>query len=68
MIIYNLNVGDENPGGILEFKQFNDELDEFRNEKFEDVVPEIKEVYEWAEVALKEQIARQIAEENAARA
>lgn len=48
MIIYNLTVGDENKQGILEFKQFNDELDEFRNEKFEDVCPEIKEVYEWA--------------------
>ena len=48
MIIYNLTVGDENKGGILEFKQFNDELDQFRNEKFEDIVPEIKEVYEWA--------------------
>ena len=42
MIIYNLNQGDENPGGILEFKKFNDELDEFRNEKFEDIVPEMK--------------------------
>jgi hypothetical protein len=48
MIIYNLSVGEENKGGILEFKQFNDELDQFRNEKFEDIVPEIKEVYEWA--------------------
>lgn len=48
MIIYNLTVGDENKGGILEFKQFNDELDQFRDEKFEDVCPEIKEVYEWA--------------------
>ena len=48
MIIYNLSVGDENKGGILEFKQFNDELDQFRDEKFEDLVPEIKEVYEWA--------------------
>jgi hypothetical protein len=48
MIIYNLSVGDENKDGILEFKQFNDELDEFRGEKFEDIVPEIKEVYEWA--------------------
>lgn len=48
MIIYNLNVGDENKGGILEFKQFNDELDQFRDEKFEDIVPEIKEVYAWA--------------------
>jgi Iron-sulfur cluster-binding domain len=48
MIIYNLTSGEENKGGILEFKQFNDELDKFRNEKFEDLVPEIKEVYEWA--------------------
>ena len=48
MIIYNLSVGDENKGGILEFKQFNDELDEFRKEKFEELVPEITEVYEWA--------------------
>ena len=48
MIIYNLNVGDENKGGILEFKQFNDELDTFRDEKLEDIVPELKEVYEWA--------------------
>jgi hypothetical protein len=48
MIIYNLNVGDENKGGILEFKQFNDELDGFRDEKLENIVPELKEVYEWA--------------------
>jgi hypothetical protein len=48
MIIYNLSVGEENKGGILEFKQFNDELDQFRNEKFEDLVPEMKEVYDWA--------------------
>jgi MoaA/NifB/PqqE/SkfB family radical SAM enzyme len=48
MIIYNLTVGDENKGGILEFKQFNDELDQFRDEKFEDICPEIKEVYAWA--------------------
>ena len=39
----------ENKGGILEFKKFNDELDEFRNEKLVDVVPELKEVYAWAE-------------------
>ena len=48
MIIYNLTVGNENKGGILEFKQFNDELDQHRKEKFEDICPEIKEVYEWA--------------------
>ena len=49
MIIYNLSVGDENKGGILEFKQFNDELDEFRNEKLDDIIPELKEVYKWAD-------------------
>lgn len=49
MIIYNLNVGEENKNGILEFKQFNDELNQFRKEKIEDVIPELKEVYEWAE-------------------
>lgn len=49
MIIYNLNVGEENKGGILEFKKFNDELDQFRKEKITDVIPELKEVYEWAE-------------------
>lgn len=49
MIIYNLNVGDENKGGILEFKKFNDELNQFRKEKIEDIIPELKEVYEWAE-------------------
>ena len=48
MIIYNLTVGNENKDGIKEFKQFNDELDLQRKEKFEDIVPEIKEVYEWA--------------------
>ena len=49
MIIYNLTVGEENKDGILEFKKFNDELDEYRDEKFEDIVPEMKEVYEWAQ-------------------
>ena len=48
MIIANLQQGDENKQGILEFKEFNETLNEFRNEKFEDLVPEIKEVYEWA--------------------
>jgi hypothetical protein len=49
MIIYNLNVGDENKGGIKEFIKFNDELDKFRKEKITDVIPELKEVYAWAQ-------------------
>lgn len=48
MIIYNLAQGDENKGGIQEFIQFNEELDQFRDEKLEDVIPELKEVFEWA--------------------
>lgn len=49
MIINNLQQGEEDKAGILEFKEFNETLNQFRNEKFEDLVPEIKEVYEWAE-------------------
>lgn len=49
MIITNLKGGEENKGGILEFKKFNDELDQFRREKFDDIVKEIREVYKWAE-------------------
>ncbi len=48
MIIYNLTVGEENKGGIREFIQFKEELDKFRDEKLIDVIPELKEVYEWA--------------------
>lgn len=49
LIIHNLSVGEENKEGILEFKKYNDEMDEWRKEKFLDLVPEMKEVYEWAE-------------------
>ena len=38
----------ENKGGILEFKQFNENLDKFRGETLTDVVPELQEVYAWA--------------------
>jgi hypothetical protein len=48
MIIYNLSVGEENKEGILEFKKYNEEMDMLRKEKFVDLVPELKEVYEWA--------------------
>lgn len=48
MIIYNLSQGNENKGGIQEFIQFNEELDQFRDEKLEDIIPELKEVFEWA--------------------
>lgn len=48
MIIYNLTVGDENKGGIQEFIQFNEELDNVRNEKLIDVIPQLKEVFDWA--------------------
>ena len=48
MIIYNLTVGDENKGGIQEFIKFNEELDDFRGEKLEEIIPELKEVFDWA--------------------
>lgn len=38
----------ENKGGILEFKKFNDELDSYRKEKLIDTIPELVEVYQWA--------------------
>ena len=43
-----LKHGAENKGGLLEFINFNDELDEIRREKLVDTIPELKEVYEWA--------------------
>jgi hypothetical protein len=48
MIVYNLTVGDENKEGIKEFIQFNEELDQFRDEKLEELIPELKEVFDWA--------------------
>ncbi len=38
----------QNKGGILEFKQYNDQLDLHRSEKLTDIIPELIEVYEWA--------------------
>jgi hypothetical protein len=35
--------------GILEFKKFNEELDQFRSESHLDIIPELKEIYKWAE-------------------
>lgn len=48
MIIYSLKHGKENKEGILEFIKSNDEVDLHRKEKILDVIPELKEVYEWA--------------------
>lgn len=41
-------VDKSNKGGIQEFIKFNNELDERRNEKLIEIIPELKEVYEWA--------------------
>jgi len=49
MIMYNLSVGTPNAGGIREFKAFNDNLDRVRCEKLSDVVPQLEEVYKWAD-------------------
>lgn len=48
MILYNLSVGKENKGGIKEFMQFNEGLDKIRRENLVEVMPELKEVFEWA--------------------
>ena len=39
----------QNKEGILEFKQFNDRLDLHRNETIVDIIPELTEIYKWAE-------------------
>lgn len=47
-IVTNLTQGDENKEGILEFIKYNEQVDRYRNEKILDVIPQLKEVYEWA--------------------
>jgi hypothetical protein len=44
-----LRHGNENKEGILEFKAFNEQLDEIRDESIIDIIPELKEIYKWAE-------------------
>jgi hypothetical protein len=48
MVIHNLKQGDENKDGIKEFIAFNEELDQFREERLDDIIPELKEVFAWA--------------------
>ena len=48
MILQNLRSGESNKGGIQEFIKFNDELDSVRNESMLEAIPELKEVYRWA--------------------
>jgi len=45
---YGDHVSHEDKGGILEFIFHNNEMDVNRKEKLLDVVPELKEVYQWA--------------------
>jgi hypothetical protein len=45
---YAEKVDRSNKGGILEFKKFNEELDAIRKENHLDVIPELKEIYQWA--------------------
>ena len=47
-VVYTLMRGKPNKGGIQEFIKYNDEVDMHRKEKLLDVIPELKEVYEWA--------------------
>jgi hypothetical protein len=41
--------GTPNKGGMREFIKFNNELDEVRKEKIVDTVPQLRELYEWAQ-------------------
>lgn len=47
-VINTLYSGEENKGGIQEFFSYNNELDEVRRERLLEVMPSLKEVYEWA--------------------
>lgn len=38
----------ENKGGILEFIEFNEEMDRIRNENILQTMPELKKIYQWA--------------------
>lgn len=49
MIKHAINTGTENKHGILEFMNFNRELDLIRKENIFSVIPEIEEIYKWAE-------------------
>lgn len=49
MIVYNLTQGEENKGGIREFIEANNKVDQVRGESLLDTIPELKEVYEWAQ-------------------
>lgn len=48
MVVYNIQSGSPNKEGILEFIEHNNEIDQNRKEKILTVIPELKEVYEWA--------------------
>lgn len=48
MVVYTIQSGAPNKEGILEFIKQNDEMDQNRKEKILDIIPELKEVYEWA--------------------
>jgi hypothetical protein len=47
-VLNTLKSGEENPGGIQEFFDFNAKLDAHRKENILDVIPELQEVQEWS--------------------
>ena len=49
MIMYNISTGEPNAGGLREFREFNARLDSVRSERLLEVVPELEEVYAWAD-------------------
>jgi hypothetical protein len=47
-VLNTLKSGEENPGGIQEFFDFNAKLDAHRKENILEVIPELQEVQEWS--------------------
>jgi len=47
--IFANHISKESKKGILEFIEYNDEMDKIRREKIVDIIPELREVYEWAQ-------------------
>ncbi|NBP59060.1 hypothetical protein EBU71_21425, partial [bacterium] len=47
--IFANHISKESKKGLLEFIEYNDEMDKIRKEKIIDIIPELREVYEWAQ-------------------
>ena len=54
ILCYTLDNVEPNPHKLLEFKHENEILDQLRDEKLVDAVPELQEVFEWAQNELSQ--------------